>query len=74
MSQGLDQFERALHRRLRLQRMNVAEARQPRQLFVDAGIMLHRAGAERIEPGVDGIILLRQAHVVSQGFRLAEAG
>ncbi len=37
----------------RLERMDVGEARQPRHLLVEPRIVLHRAGAERIEPDVD---------------------
>ncbi len=58
----------------RLQRMDVGEARQPRHLLVEARIVLHRAGAERIEPGVDRIVLARQPHVMAQRLRLGEAG
>ena len=54
MGERFDQLERALHGRDRLQRMDVGEARQPRHLLVEARIVLHRARAERIEPGVDG--------------------
>ncbi len=64
------QRERALHRLFRLQRMNVGEARKSRHLLVEARIMLHRAGAERENAGVDGVILLRQADIMAYGLRL----
>ena len=51
--------ERARHGGDRLQRMDVGEARQPRHLLVEARIVLHRAGAEREEAGVDAVVLLR---------------
>ena len=68
-----DQLERALHGRLRLQRMDVAEARQPRHLLVQARIVLHGAGAERKEAGVDAVVHARQPHVVAHRLRLGEA-
>ena len=60
-----DQLQRALRGGLRLQRMQVAEARQPRHLLVEARIVLHRARAERIEPAVDGVVLARQPHIMA---------
>src|SRR6185312_6868367 len=68
-----DQFQRALGGGLRRQGMQVAEARQPRHLLVQARIVLHGAGAERIKPAVDGIVHARQPHIVAHHFRLAEA-
>ena len=64
-AQLLHQRERALHRLLRLQRMDVREARQPRHLLVQARIVLHGARAEREDAGVDGVVLLAQADVVA---------
>ena len=71
--QLLHQRERALHRRLRLQRMNIGEAFEPRHFLVEPRIMLHRAGAERIEPRIDRIILARQPHIMANSLRLREA-
>ena len=68
-----DQRQRALHRLLRLQRMEIAEARQPRHLLVEAGIVLHRAGAQRIEPRIDRVVHPRQAHIMAHHFRLRES-
>src|SRR3569832_530955 len=68
-----DEFEHALHRLLRLERVDVAEARQPRHLLVEARVVLHRAGAERIEPGIDRVVHARQAHIVTDYLRLREA-
>ena len=56
----------------RLQRMDVGEAGQARQFFVEARVVLHRAGAERVEPAVDRVILLRQPGEVAHDLRLAE--
>src|SRR5689334_13307143 len=36
--------------------------------------MLHGAGAQRIQAGVDGIVHPRQAHIMADHFRLAETG
>jgi hypothetical protein len=51
----------------------MSEARQPRHL-VEAGIVLHRAGAEREEPGVDAVVLLAEAHIVAHRLGLGETG
>ena len=68
-----DKFKRALHGRLRLQGMNIGKAGQACHRLVEAGIMLHRAGAERINPGVDRIIQPRQPHVMTHCLWLAQA-
>ena len=73
-AQLLHERQRALHRLLRLQRMDVGEARQPRHLLVQARIVLHRARAQRKDAGVDGVVLLAQADVVADGLRLRQAG
>ena len=46
-------LQRTLRSVLLLQRMEVAEAREPARALVDARVVLHRAGAERVEAGVD---------------------
>ena len=56
---------------VRLQRMDVGEARQPRHLLVEARVVLHRARAERVEAGVDRVVLLRQPREVAHRLRLA---
>src|SRR5260370_14323768 len=43
-------------------------------VFIEARVVLHGAGAERIEPGVDRVVLLRQASEVAHSLRLAEPG
>ena len=64
---------RARHGGERLQRMDVAEARQPRHALVEARVVLHGAGAEREQPGVDAVVLLAEPHVVPHRLGLAEA-
>ena len=68
-----DEFHGALDGRQRLQRVNVAKARHARHLLVKARVVLHGAGAERIKPGIDGVIVARQAHVMAHRLRLGEA-
>src|SRR6185312_15322369 len=72
MRQRVDELERALHGRRRLQWVEVGEARQPRQLLVEPRIVLHGARPQRIEPGVDGVVLLRQPGEMAHHLRLAE--
>ena len=73
-SQLVDDLQRALHRLLRLQRVDVGESRQARDLLVEARVVFHRARPEREETEVNRVILARQARVVTHGFGLAEAG
>src|SRR5262245_19452843 len=54
--------------------MNVAKARQPRHALIETQVVLHRARAERKEPGVNAIVFLAEPHVVAHRFRFAEAG
>ena len=49
VGERLDKFERPLRGRNRLQRVDVGESRQARHFLVEARIVLHRAGAQRIE-------------------------
>ena len=73
MRQAIDQLERALHGRDRLQRMEVADAGQARHLLVEARIVLHGARAQRVDAHVDGVVLLAEPRVVLHHLRLAEA-
>ena len=57
MRQLVHDLERPAHGVDRLQRMHIGEARHPRDLFVEARIVLHRAAAEREEPEIDGVVL-----------------
>src|SRR5690349_9619733 len=52
--------------------MDVREAGQPRDLLVEARVVLHRAGAEREKAEINRVILARQARVMAHRFRLAE--
>ena len=72
--QAVDQLERALHGRDRLQGMQVADAGQARHLLVDARVVLHGARAQRIDAHVDGVVLLAEPRVVLHHLRLGEAG
>src|SRR5207245_1451734 len=74
MREGVDQLERPWHRGYRLQRVDVGEAGQASQLFIEARVVLHRAGAERVETGIDRVVLLRQASEMAHDLRLAEPG
>ena len=62
----------ALHRVRVLQRMRLGEAGQPRDLLVDLRVVLHGAGAERIESGIDAEIALRQRKVVPHHVELRQ--
>ena len=74
MRQRVDELERALYRCLGLQRVQIGKAGQPRHLFVEARVVLHRARAERIEAAVDRVVFLREPGEVADHLRLAEAG
>src|SRR5260370_1604870 len=43
-------------------------------VFIEAGVVFNGAGDEGIEPGVDRVVLLRQASEVAHHLRLAEPG
>ncbi|GAN00232.1 hypothetical protein U91I_03897 [alpha proteobacterium U9-1i] len=68
----IHQFERALDRGGRLQRMQIRETFHARDALVQARIVLHRARAEREETKIDRVILLRQTHVMADRFGLGE--
>ena len=52
--------------------MDAGKARQPSNFFVQLGVVLHCAGAERIEAGVGGVIALGQVREVPDDFRLRQ--
>src|SRR5690606_41755983 len=52
--------------------MDVTEAGRPRHLLVEARVVLHRAGSERVEPRVDRVVPLGQAYVMAHGLRLGQ--
>ena len=68
------ELERALRRVVVDERVQVAEARQPDEPLVDARVVFHRAGAERIEAGVDAEVARRERGEVAQHLRLGELG
>ena len=74
VGERLNDFERSLRRRDRLQWVDVGEARQARHFLVETRIVLHRAGAQGIKPGVDRVVVARQAHVMADRLRFGEAG
>src|SRR5262245_57996707 len=53
-------------------RMQVTEPRQHDQTLVDARVVLHRAGAERIEARVDAEVASRELGEVPEQLRLGE--
>ena len=71
--QLVDDLKRALDRLLRLQRMDVGKAGQPRDLLVQARVVLHRARPEREQAEVDRVILPRQASVMAHRLGFAQA-
>src|SRR2546423_1212713 len=58
------QLERSLDAVLLLERVQVAEAGEADDALVDARIVLHRAGAERVETGVDPEVAGRELREV----------
>src|SRR5450759_1951947 len=68
------QLECALHRRLRLIRVNVLPTRVIDGYFVDLRVVLHRAGTEGIEAAVDAVIELREVREVANNVRLRQLG
>ena len=56
------------------ERMSRQELGQQRGRIAASGVVLHGAGAERIEMRVDGEVQLRQARVVAHGIELADLG
>ena len=62
--------EDALRRAVRLTRMHVGK--EPGDAVVHLRVVLHRAGAERIHPGIDRIVQLREVRVVAHDLRLRQ--
>ena len=71
LSRFIQQFQRALRRLLRLKRMEPCKARQRRKGFIDLGVVLHRAGAQRIEAVVHAVDAMRQRGIVPDEFIFA---
>src|SRR5258705_12684190 len=53
--------------------MEIADAGQARDLFIDPWIVLHGARAQRIDAHVDSVVLLAEPRVVLHHLRLAQA-
>src|SRR5450759_4506982 len=68
------ELERALDERLRLVRMQAGEALQTADHLVDPGVVLHRAGAERIAAALDAEVERRQVREVTQEVQFADLG
>ena len=54
------------------ERMKIGEARDARHALVQARIVFHRAGAERIHAEIDRVIPLRHANKVSNNVHFAD--
>ena len=68
------ELERSLGALVLLVRVEVAESGQPPDPLVDARVVLHRAGAERVEAGVDAERAVRERRDVANELRLGELG
>ncbi len=68
------ELERALCPILVLQRMEIDEPGEPRRDLVHARVVLHRAGAERIEAGVHSEVPRRQGREVANELGLRDLG
>ena len=69
---GIQHLPASGHGVLRGQGMHPGKARQGRHLLVDAGVILHGAGAQRIKAAVDAVNVLAQLRVVAAQIHLAE--
>jgi hypothetical protein len=72
LGQQPHELQAALAEGLRVEWMRVRQPRQPRGPLVDLGVVLHRAGAERVEPEVDGVVEVGKAVEVAQEVELAD--
>ena len=68
------ELERALRGLLLLVRMEVAEARQVDDPLVHARVVLHRAGAERVEARVDAEVAVGESREVADELGLRDLG
>jgi hypothetical protein len=66
------ELEHPLRALVVLVRVEVAEAGQPPGAFVDARVVLHRAGAERVEAGVDAEVAVGERGDVADELRLGD--
>ena len=63
--------ERALHRRLRLERVKAGESGMCRDLFIYLRVVLHGTASERIESGIHTEVHLREIRIMSYHIQLA---
>jgi len=68
------ELERALRTLVLLQRVQVAEAGQPDDTLVDAGVVLHRARPERVEARVDPEVAVGERGEVADDLVLGDLG
>ena len=68
------QLERALRHGLGRERVPRREARQPRHLLVDARVVLHGAGAERVHVLIDREVQARESREVTRDLDLGDLG
>ena len=68
------ELERALRRLVLLVRVEVAEPGEPGEPLVDARVVLHRAGAERVEARVDAEGAVGERREVTHDLRLGDLG
>ena len=73
-TQRVKHFERAPDRGLRRERMDVRKAFHCRRFLVNARVILHGAGTERIETAVHAVHLLVEFGVVAGNIGLAHLG
>ncbi len=66
-----EDFHRALRERLRLVRMNPTQAFRASDQFVDARVVLHGAGAERVHSQVDRVVPSGEAREVADRIHFA---
>ena len=71
---SVDQLQVALHQGVGRHGVTVGEAGQPRDLLVEPGVVLHGAGAERIDAVVHAVVPLGEAREVADDFHLAQLG
>ena len=72
--QQVDDFENALRQRVGPVGMGLGEAFNAGDQLVDARVVLHGAGAERIHAQVDGVVPGGEAREVANDFDLAQLG
>ena len=70
----VNHFERTLRFSFGSQRVKIRKARNARDFFVQARVIFHRAGAERVQAKVDRIIPGRDACEVANYVHLADFG